>query len=89
MALGAQRWDVLQLVLRQVVWPVLLGAALGVIVSLAGVRALQSLLYEVQAADPLALVSAAAVLLASAALAAYLPARRATQIHPTVALRYE
>jgi predicted permease len=89
MALGAQRGDVLRLVLRQVVWLVLLGAGLGVIVSLGGVRALQSLLYEVRATDPLAFVSAAGVLLAAAALAAYSPARRATQVNPTVALRYQ
>ena len=89
MALGAQRRDVLRLILRQVVWLVLLGAGLGVMISLGGVRALQSLLYEVRAADPIAFVGAAAVLLAAAALAAYSPARRATQVSPTVALRYQ
>ncbi|HMJ07057.1 MAG TPA: ABC transporter permease [Chthoniobacterales bacterium] len=89
MALGAQRGDVLRLVLRQVVWLVLLGAGLGVGISLGGVRALQSLLYEVRGADPLAFVIAVAVLLAAAALAAYSPARRATQVNPTVALRYQ
>jgi predicted permease len=89
MALGAQRGDVLRLVLREVAWLVLLGTGLGVIISLGGMRALQSLLYEVHAADPLAFVGAAVVLLAAAALAAYSPARRATQVNPTVALRYQ
>ena len=89
MALGAQRWDVLGLVIRQVVWLVLLGAALGAAISLGGVRAVESMLYDVRALDPLAFAGAIAVLLLAAVLAAWLPARRATKVNPTVALRYE
>ncbi len=89
MALGAQRFDVLRLVLKQVALLVLIGLALGAAISLGGVRALGSLLYGIEATDPLAFLGAALVLLAAAALAAYPPARRATRVNPTVALRYE
>lgn len=89
MALGAQRSDVLSLVLKQVVLLVLIGLALGIAISLGGVRALGSLLYGIEATDPLAFLGAALVLLGAAALAAYTPARRATHVNPTVALRYE
>ncbi len=89
MALGAQRFDILRLVLKQVALLVFIGLALGAAISLGGVRALGSLLYDIQATDPLAFLGAALVLLAAAALAAYPPARRATHVNPTVALRYE
>jgi ABC-type antimicrobial peptide transport system permease subunit len=89
MALGARRPDVLGLVLRQVANVVLLGLALGAVISLGGVRLLQSLLYEVRTNDPPAFVGAAVLLLGAAALAAYSPSRRATQVNPMVALRYE
>ncbi len=89
MALGAQRWDVLRLVLRQVAWLVLLGAILGTAISLGALRLVASLLYDVRAEDPLAFVGAAVILLTAAALAAFSPVRRATLVNPTVALRYE
>ncbi|MBA3543990.1 MAG: ABC transporter permease [Chthoniobacterales bacterium] len=89
MALGAQRWDVLRLVLRQVALLVFAGVALGAAISLGGARALGSLLYGIETTDPLAFLGAALVLLAAAALAAYPPARRAIHVNPTVALRYE
>ena len=89
MALGAQRRDVLRLVLKQVAFLVFLGLVVGVAVSLGGVRAVGSLLYGIEATDPVAFLGAAAVLLGAAALAAYAPAHRATHVNPTVALRYE
>jgi predicted permease len=89
MALGAQRFDVLRLVLKQVAFLVLTGVALGAAVSLGGVRALRSLLYGIEATDPVAFFGAALLLVAAAVLAAYPPARRATRVNPTVALRYE
>ena len=89
MALGARRFDVLRLILKQVVLLVLAGLALGAAISLGGVHLLGSLLYGIQSTDPLAFLGAALVLLAAAALAAYPPARRATRVNPTVALRYE
>ncbi len=89
MALGAQRVDVLRLILRQVAWLVLLGLGLGAAFSLGGLRAVGTLLYGIEATDPLAFVGAGLVLLAAAVLAAYWPARRATRVNPTLALRYE
>jgi predicted permease len=89
MAVGAQRFDVLRLVLKQVALLVLAGLALGLAISLGGVRAFGSLLYGIQATDPLAFLGAAFVLLAAAVLAAYSPAHRAVHVNPTVALRHE
>jgi len=89
MALGAQRFDVLRLVLQQVAFLVLGGLALGTFISLGGIRAVGTLLYGIEATDPFAFLGAAAVLLVAAALAAFSPARRATRVNPTVALRYE
>ena len=64
MALGAQRWDVLRLVFRQVVWLVFIGGALGAVISLGGMRVLESLLYDVRTLDPLAFVGATPLLFA-------------------------
>jgi predicted permease len=89
MALGAQRIDILGLVLRQITILVLLGLGLGAAISLGGVRVLQSLLYDVRATDPFAFFVSAVILLCAAVLAAYSPTRRATRVNPTVALRYE
>lgn len=89
MALGAQRRDVLRLVLKQVAFLVFLGLVVGVALSLGGVRAVGSLLYGIEVTDPIAFLGAATVLLGAAALAAYPPAHRATHVNPTVALRYE
>src|SRR6476469_6905295 len=89
MALGAQRFDVLRLVLQQVGFIVLGGLALGTFISLGGIRVLGSLLYGIEATDPFAFLGAAAVLLVAAVLAAFSPARRATHVNPMVALRYE
>ncbi len=89
MALGAQRSDVLLLILRQVALLILVGATIGIIISLGGTRVVSSFLYEVKTADPMAFAAAGLVILIAAALAAYSPARRAIRVNPTVALRYE
>lgn len=89
MALGADRRDVLWLVLRDALRLVLLGVALGIPAALAAARLVSSQLFGISAADPLTLGLAALVLLAVAAVAGYLPARRATRVDPLVALRYE
>jgi len=75
--------------LQQVAFLVLGGLALGVFISLGGIRAVASLIFGVEATDPFAFLGASAVLLVAAALAAFSPARRATYVNPTVALRYE
>jgi putative ABC transport system permease protein len=89
MALGAQAGDVRRLVLRQGAKLALLGVALGLVGALALGRVLRSLLYDVSAADPVTFTSVAALAIAIAALACYLPARRATSVDPANALRSE
>jgi predicted permease len=86
-ALGAKRTAVLQLILRNGMTLVIIGLLIGFAGALAVTRLLSRLLYGVSAADPLSLVSAAAVLLGVALLACYLPARRASGIDPLAALR--
>jgi predicted permease len=88
-ALGAQRSHVLRLVVGHGLRLAILGAALGVIVALAITRGMSSLLFGVSATDPLTLAIVLLVVTAVAALAAYIPARRATRVDPMVALRYE
>jgi predicted permease len=89
LAIGAQRRDVLRLVLRDGAKLALLGIAIGIIAALALTRLMASLLFEVRPTDPTTF-AAVAILLAIAAFAAcYIPARRATRVDPMVALRYD
>ncbi len=89
MALGAQPGNVLRSVLRETLLLVALGIAVGVPVALGGTRLVRSLLFGVGLADPLAIVFAVVLLAGVAALAGYLPARRAALVDPLIALRYE
>ena len=89
MALGAHRAAVLWLVMRDVLAPVIAGLAVGVPAAVAGERLIAAMLYGVPSVDAAAVSLAAAVLVAVAALAAYLPARRASRVDPAIALRYE
>ena len=89
MALGADRRNVLWLVLRDALQLVLLGVALGAPAALAAGRLISSQLFGISAIDPIAIGLATMALLIVAAVAAYLPARRATRVDPLVALRYE
>jgi len=89
MALGAQRGAVLWLVLRDAALLVGLGAAIGIPAALAATRLVKTLLFGVGAQDPATVVAGALVLGAAAALACFLPARRATRVAPNTALRYE
>ena len=89
MALGAQRNSVLGLVLRQGLALASVGAAIGIATSIALTRYLQSLLFGVSAVDPITFAAITLLLLIVAGLACYLPARRATQVDPISALRYE
>jgi hypothetical protein len=88
-ALGAQRKDVLALVLREGTRTALLGVGIGLIAALGLTRLMVSVLYGVSAIDPLTFVAVAGVLAAVALAACYIPARRAMRVDPIVALRYE
>jgi predicted permease len=88
-ALGAQRPEVIKLVLRQGIQLTFVGLAAGTVVSVVLGRFLSSLLYAVKPADPATFIGVTVVLTAVALLACYIPARRAMRIDPMTALRYE
>ena len=87
--LGAQGSDLRNLVLLQGMSPVVVGWAAGVLAALVAGGVIRGLLFGVTAQDPLTLASVTLVVLVTAALACYIPARRATKVDPMVALRYE
>jgi ABC-type antimicrobial peptide transport system permease subunit len=89
MALGAGAPAVLRLVLGQAVRTAVVGLAVGIAASFALTRAMQSLLFGVNATDPLTFAGVALLLGSAALLASYIPARRATKVDPLVALRHE
>jgi len=89
MALGARRSSVLWLILREILVLVAIGIAIGAPIAMAGNRLVVRLLYGLSPADPLSLSAAIAMLTVIALIAGYLPARKASLIEPTVALRCE
>jgi putative ABC transport system permease protein len=89
MALGAQRRDVLKLIVRQGLWLTLLGVTVGLIAAFALTRVMSGLLYEVSTTDLESFLGLSGGLIAVSLLASYLPARRAARLDPTVALRCE
>jgi putative ABC transport system permease protein len=89
MALGAQSRHVVRLVVRQGAVLTLLGLAIGIAGALGAARLITHLLFGVSATDPVTFAGVCVVLAAVAALASYLPARRATRVDPIIALRAE
>jgi len=89
MALGAQRQDVLRLVMGESMLLVAGGIIAGLVVALASSRLVKAQLFELQPNDPIAIVTALGVMIAVAAFAGYLPARRASKVDPMIALHYE
>ena len=88
-AVGAQSWDVLSLVVRQGLKLVFFGSVLGIVGALVATRLVSSFLYGVTTTDPVTFVGVSLLLIVVAVLASYIPARRATKVDPMVALRYE
>jgi predicted permease len=89
MALGAQRSDVLRLMLGEGMRMALVGVAIGIVVALGLTHIMVKMLFGVSATDPVTFASVAIVLSAVALAACYIPARRAMSVDPIVALRYE
>jgi ABC-type antimicrobial peptide transport system permease subunit len=89
MALGAQKSDVLSLVIGRGIRLTLAGLGLGLLAALALTRVMGSLLYEIKPGDPATYAVASGLMLVVGLLACWLPARRAIKLEPMEALRYE
>jgi ABC-type antimicrobial peptide transport system permease subunit len=89
LALGAQPRQVLTMILREATWVSLAGIAVGLAAALVLARLIKSMLYGLQPADPVSLISGAVLLIAVGLAASWLPARRAASVQPMEALRHE
>ena len=89
MALGARASDVVHMILREGALLAVVGVAVGIAAAIALTRMAKSILYGVTATDPVVFAGTAIALSVVAAIASYVPARRATRVDPVIALRYE
>jgi len=89
MALGAQRSEIMSMVMRETLWLISIGIAIGLGASFLATRWIESLLYGVSRNDPVTILIAISSMVLVATVAGFLPARRATRVDPMVALRYE
>ena len=89
MALGAQRQDVLRMVMRESMVLVAVGIVLGLVTALIAARSIATLLFGLPPTDPMAITLAVALMAVVSAVAGYLPARRASHVDPMVALHYD
>jgi ABC-type antimicrobial peptide transport system permease subunit len=89
MALGAQKGDVLGMVMRESMLLVGIGVTIGLAASLAVSQFVAAFLFGLEPRDPGTIMAATGVMIGVAALAGFLPARRASRVDPMVALRYE
>jgi putative ABC transport system permease protein len=89
MALGAERRDILRLVVRQGLLLTVAGVVIGLAGALAVTRLLTSLLFGITSTDPIAYTAVSLLLVLVAFIACWVPARRATRLDPMAALRYE
>ena len=89
MALGATTLRITRMVMRETMWVVVIGVVIGLSAAVASTRLIKSMLFGLAPTDPLTISVAALLLIAVAALAGYIPARRAARVDPMIALRYE
>jgi ABC-type antimicrobial peptide transport system permease subunit len=89
MALGAQKQQVIRMVLSESIWMVSIGIVIGIAAALAAGRLVKTLLFGLNPADAITIGIAISTMIVVSALAAYLPARRASRVDPMTALHYE
>jgi ABC-type antimicrobial peptide transport system permease subunit len=89
MALGAERRVIVWMVMRETMLLVLAGIIVGIPVALGGARLISNQLFGLSPTDPFSLIVSALVLITVAAVAGFLPARKASKVNPLTALRYE
>jgi ABC-type antimicrobial peptide transport system permease subunit len=89
MALGASRGEIAEMVLRETFVLAGIGITIGIVVALGATRLISAMLYGLKPDDPLTIAVAVLLVACAAALAGYIPARRAARVDPMVALRYE
>ena len=89
MALGSQKSELVWMIMRQSLMPVIVGVAIGIPTSLAAMRLLSSVLFGIEPGSPFAVTAAVLALSTAAVISAVVPAIRASRIEPAITIRYE